>query len=73
MTPTDRNLAPPPFEIGIYHFGEITPDPETGVSPPAADRLRDYVEQAEVADQVGLDVFAVGEHHRPDFSVSAPA
>ena len=36
-------------------------------------RLRDLIEEIELADQVGLDVFGVGEHHRPDFAVSAPA
>jgi probable LLM family oxidoreductase len=39
----------------------------------AAQRMRDLVEEIELADQVGLDVFGVGEHHRPDFAVSAPA
>jgi probable LLM family oxidoreductase len=39
----------------------------------AAQRLRDLVEEIELADQAGLDVFGVGEHHRPDFAVSAPA
>ncbi|WP_112281170.1 LLM class flavin-dependent oxidoreductase [Prauserella muralis] len=59
------------FELGVYSFGEITPDPFTGQAPSARQRLRDYVEQATVADQVGLDVFALGEHHRGDFAVSA--
>jgi probable LLM family oxidoreductase len=61
------------MELGIYTFAELTPDPATGrtVSPPA--RLRDLLEEIELADQVGLDVFGVGEHHRPDFAVSAPA
>src|SRR5207248_11717270 len=39
----------------------------------AAQRLRDLIEEIELADQLGLDVFGVGEHHRPDFAVSAPA
>ncbi len=60
------------FELGIYHFGEITEDPHTGRTPTHKQRLRDLVEQARVADQVGLDLFAVGEHHRTDFVVSAP-
>ncbi|NIJ13564.1 putative LLM family oxidoreductase [Saccharomonospora amisosensis] len=59
------------FELGIYSFGEITTDPVTGKLPTARQRIRDYIEQAEVADQVGLDVFALGEHHRSDFAVSA--
>ena len=54
------------FELGIYTFGELT-------SGTAGQRMRDLVEEIELADQVGLDVFGVGEHHRPDFVVSAPA
>ncbi|MBK1786736.1 LLM class flavin-dependent oxidoreductase [Prauserella cavernicola] len=61
------------FELGVYSFGEITPDPVTGAVPTARRRLRDYVEQARLADEVGLDVFAIGEHHRGDFAVSATA
>jgi probable LLM family oxidoreductase len=54
------------MEIGIYTFGELT-------SGTAGQRMRDLLEEIELADQVGLDVFGVGEHHRPDFVVSAPA
>ncbi len=61
------------MEIGIYTFAENTRDPETGAQISAAQRLRNLIEEAELADQVGLDVFGVGEHHRPDFVVSAPA
>jgi probable LLM family oxidoreductase len=61
------------MEIGIYTFAETTPDPATGRRPEARERLRDLLEEIELADQVGLDVFGVGEHHRPDFAVSAPA
>ncbi|MBX5439158.1 MAG: LLM class flavin-dependent oxidoreductase [Thermoflavifilum sp.] len=61
------------MEIGIYTFGERTVDPETGQLISPAERLRRLMEEVELADQVGLDVFAVGEHHRPDFTVSAPA
>jgi probable LLM family oxidoreductase len=60
-------------ELGIYTFGELTPDPETGWTVSPQKRLRDLVEEVELADQVGLDVFGIGEHHRPDFAVSAPA
>jgi probable LLM family oxidoreductase len=55
-------------ELGIYTFGELTDDAQT-----PAERVRDLLEEIELADQVGLDVFGVGEHHRPDFIVSAPA
>ncbi|MBL8058198.1 MAG: LLM class flavin-dependent oxidoreductase [Anaerolineales bacterium] len=66
--------APPaPFEIGLYSFAELTPDPATGERLSPAERLRQLIESIELADQVGLDVFGVGEHHRPDFVASAPA
>src|SRR3970040_98515 len=61
------------MEIGVYTFAELTPDPVTGRTSSQAQRLRDLMEEIELADQVGLDVFGVGEHHRPDFVVSAPA
>jgi probable LLM family oxidoreductase len=47
--------------------------PDTSRTVDASQRLRDLLEEIELADQVGLDVFGVGEHHRPDFAVSAPA
>src|SRR5450759_4118492 len=61
------------MQIGIYTFAETTPDSCSGRTVSAAQRLRDLIEEIELADQVGLDVFGVGEHHRPDFAVSAPA
>jgi probable LLM family oxidoreductase len=61
------------FEIGIMTFGEITKDPVTGAVPSPRQRVRETIEQARVADQAGLDVFGVGEHHRSDFVGSAPA
>ena len=61
------------MELGIYTFAEATPDPATGVTVTPAERLRDLMEEIELADQVGLDVFGVGEHHRPDYVVSSPA
>lgn len=61
------------FELGIYHFGELSPDPVTHRPPTPGVRLTELIEQAKVADEVGLDIFAVGEHHRSDFAVSAPA
>src|ERR1700709_1147433 len=60
-------------ELGVYTFAELTPDAATGQTVSPAQRLRDLGEEIELADQVGLDVFGVGEHHRPDFAVSAPA
>ena len=61
------------MELGIYTFAELTPDAETGRTVSPQKRLRDLIEEVELADQVGLDVFGIGEHHRPDFAVSAPA
>lgn len=61
------------MEIGISTFVERTPDPSTGQIISEAQRMRDLLEEAELMDQVGLDVFAVGEHHRPDFVASSPA
>src|ERR1700745_2564788 len=61
------------MELGIYTFAETTPDPRTGRTVGPAERLRDMLEEIELADQLGLDVFGVGEHHRSEFAVSAPA
>ena len=61
------------MEIGIYTFAEITPDLLTGKTISTHQRIRHLMEEIELADQLGLDVFAVGEHHRPDFAVSSPA
>ncbi|MEJ7842300.1 MAG: LLM class flavin-dependent oxidoreductase [Rubrobacter sp.] len=55
------------MELGLYTFADVGP----GIDP--AQRLRNLVEEIELADQVGLDVFGVGEHHRPDYAVSSPA
>ncbi|HEX6574812.1 MAG TPA: LLM class flavin-dependent oxidoreductase [Gemmatimonadaceae bacterium] len=61
------------MELGVYTFAEATPDPESGKTVSAERRLLDLMEEIELADQAGLDVFGVGEHHRPDYVVSAPA
>lgn len=62
-----------PFELGVTTFVELTPDPATGETRGPAERMRDLLEEVELADEVGLDVFGIGEHHRPDFLVSSPA
>ncbi len=62
-----------PFEIGHMTFIEITQDPRTGYLRSAHQRARDAIEQAKFADEAGLDLFAIGEHHRTDFVGSAPA
>jgi probable LLM family oxidoreductase len=56
-------------EIGLYTFAEL--DPSGAVSPET--RLKHLLEEVELADQAGLDVYGVGEHHRLDFAVSEPA
>src|ERR671915_1198043 len=62
------------MEIGIYTFAETVLDPRIGqTAENAAQRLRNLIEEIELADQVGLDVFGVGEHHRADYVVSSPA
>lgn len=60
------------MELGLYTFAERTPDAH-GHLVSAEERLRDLLEEIELADQAGLDVFGVGEHHRPDYVVSSPA
>lgn len=61
------------MEIGISTFVENTPNPETGKLLSPAQRMKQLMEEIALADQVGLDVYAIGEHHRPDFVVSSPA
>jgi probable LLM family oxidoreductase len=61
------------LELGIYSFAEMPLDSRAGESSGPAQRLRDLVEEIELADQLGLEVFGVGEHHRPEFASSAPA
>ncbi|WP_176594259.1 LLM class flavin-dependent oxidoreductase [Sphingobium sp. EM0848] len=60
------------MEIGIDSFAATMPDPETGVMVPAADRIECLLEEVEIADRVGLDIFGIGEHHRKEFLDSAP-
>lgn len=61
------------MEIGLSTFVETTPDVHTGEVMSHAQRLREVVEEIILADQVGLDVFGVGEHHRKDYAASSPA
>ena len=61
------------MQLGLYSFVERTPDPVTGQLVSAEQRMRDLIEEIVLADQVGLDVFGVGEHHRPDYLASSPA
>ncbi|WP_102693887.1 LLM class flavin-dependent oxidoreductase [Rummeliibacillus pycnus] len=61
------------MEIGVTTFVETTPDVQIGEVKSHADRIREVIEEIVLADQVGLDVFGVGEHHRADYACSAPA
>ncbi len=60
------------IELGITTFGETTILEETNQSYSHPERIRQLVAEIELADQVGLDVYGIGEHHREDFAVSAP-
>jgi probable LLM family oxidoreductase len=55
------------MELGLATFADLA----SGVSP--EQRMRELLEEAELADELGIDVFAIGEHHRPDYLVSSPA
>ena len=61
------------MEIGLYTFAETRFDAATGRQLGARERLQHLLEEIELADRLGLDVYGVGEHHRPDYAVSAPA
>ena len=61
------------MELGISTFVELTPDPLTGKTISPRQRIQNLMEEVQLADQLELDVFAIGEHHRPDFLVSSPA
>jgi probable LLM family oxidoreductase len=61
------------MEFGIYTFVENTPDAETGKTLHPADRLENLMEEIELADKLGLDVFAIGEHHREEYVSSSPS
>jgi hypothetical protein len=61
------------MQFGAYTFVETRRDPVTGEPVDVDKAFADVIEQIELADRVGLDVFGLGEHHRPDYAVSAPA
>jgi len=60
------------MQFGIFSVGDITTDPTTGKTPTDASRLQDVLTIAQHAEEVGLDVFAMGEHHNPPFFPSSP-
>jgi probable LLM family oxidoreductase len=64
-------MPPSTLELGLDTFGDVTTGPGGGLLP-HAQVIRDVIEEAVLADQLGLDFFGVGEHHRADFAISAP-
>lgn len=61
------------MELGLYTFGDITPDPATGRAIGVPQRYAEILAAAKLADEAGLDVFGIGEHHRLDIAISSPA
>ncbi|MBT2620894.1 LLM class flavin-dependent oxidoreductase [Chryseobacterium sp. ISL-6] len=60
------------MELGIGMFGDLAFDQTTGKYKDAGVKIREILEQVKLMDEVGIDVFAMGEHHRPDYAVSSP-
>src|SRR5215204_4118298 len=60
------------MQIGVFSVGDVTPDPTTGRTPTEHERIKNTVAMAEKAEEIGLDVFATGEHHNPPFVPSSP-
>src|SRR5690349_3308310 len=61
------------MELGLYTFADVHAEPGADRVKKTNQRLKDLMEEIELADQLGLDVFGIGEHHRPDYAVSSPA
>ncbi len=55
------------MELGIYTFGDLVPDPRTGQTMAPKQRMDDVLAMARLADEAGLDVFGLGEHHTPEY------
>lgn len=60
------------MQFGVFTIGDVTPDPTTGKTPTEAERIQTMTAVALKAEEVGLDVFATGEHHNPPFVPSSP-
>ncbi|MEV6126923.1 LLM class flavin-dependent oxidoreductase [Streptomyces violaceusniger] len=60
------------MQFGVFTVGDVTTDPTTGTAPTEAERIQATVAIARKAEEVGLDVFATGEHHNPPFVPSSP-
>ena len=61
------------MELGLYTFADVQPDRIAGNADNTHQRIKDLLEEIKLADELGLDVFGVGEHHRSDYAVSSPA
>ncbi len=61
------------MELGLITFADMQPETLPGRAINAHQRIKDLMEEIQLADELGLDVFGVGEHHRPDYAVSSPA
>ena len=60
------------MELGLMSFADMQPESLAGSGINAHQRMKDLMEEIKLADELGLDVFGVGEHHRPDYAVSSP-
>lgn len=61
------------MELGLMSFADMEPEKQAGSGISANQRIKNLMEEIQLADQLGLDVFGIGEHHRPDYAVSSPA
>src|SRR5690606_18803223 len=61
------------IEFGLMTFADMAPETVSGKGLNAHQRLHDLLEEVALADKLGIDVFGIGEHHRPDYAVSSPA
>src|SRR3569833_908902 len=68
-SPTDRGVT---MQFGVFTIGDLTRDPATGLVMIESERIKSMVRVARKAEEVGLDVFATGEHHNPPFVPSSP-
>lgn len=60
------------LEFGLMTFADVAPETVSGKGINAHQRIQDLLEEIKLADQLGIDVFGIGEHHRPDYAVSSP-
>ncbi len=60
------------MELGLMSFADMEPEKQAGSGISAHQRIKNLMEEVQLADQLGLDVFGIGEHHRPDYAVSSP-